>query len=963
MDKKFLTAPAGMEFRPVSFYFLNHVLEESELRRQIREMADKGFGGAMLHPRDGLKTPYLTGEFARAVEVCLDEAKKCGMQIWLYDENHYPSGPAGDLLYMETPDRTQKSIAPVFEKYVAPFEEIDFDRPDGFDVPGGRIRLTGDKFYQAIETSLISGKSSVYNGKRNFPGDEAYICVIAEFSLLDAANFAAGIYAGAHSPDCFDADLTDEFINITHKFYADRFGKDFGKHIPGIFADNFCPNFGIVRRSAPWGKDFGRRFENATDMPVESVIPALFSDRIPDFEAKRIAFWDFFGKESLKNYYHRITAFCRQHNLMTTGHLCLEDGMAEHVRQIGDYFEVMRGMALTAVDQLGPVTKGDPVAGSLENDIEDLTGCIRNTASAALWQGNPRVMCESFGLASAFWDLDLLEMRRISGWLFAQGVDLFVPHGLYYSIAGHRKWECTPDHLHNGIWHHYRAWSDWIGKLCQLSANSLPQSKVLVYYPVTALRATIELGVDSAADRDKTCLNHGEKSHLVQQTFRKVLRELSAAHIQYEVIDDASLAAFDSDGSCTLPGDRGKMKFDAIVIPRSEIIPAESCDFLRKFSGRKLFVDCKTKRSYSRGKIENTAIDGELLSVNETVAALKNYALLNTDTNAGIVMRKFSKDDTDFTVIFNSATAAEEIAVTVPDDAVWFKVADNSFVPAESGKITLLPAEIFILVENSGISADVRTTAPADKTIPANWQISAVDSNFLRIPVWQTEYRGLKKYHTASFEIGEVPDDLTLMLDWDLSPNEIKGGRIMFTQILVNGQKVPPAVHGTILDRNIWECDIAALALPGRNHVEIIQDGYLMKYEKPIPPLLLAGNFTVRDGIISAPAAPGWGDTVTQGYRYYCGRYQVSAEAALPDVKNIELTALFDNISVEVSVNGTFAGYLLNSPGKVDLSKFAGQNVRITLTGAVTPHNLWENDKEPVATGFAAAPEIKYGEI
>ena len=60
--------------------------EEDELRRQIAEQDEKGFGGVMCHGRDGLRTAYLEREWEEALRVILDECEKRGMIVWLYDE-------------------------------------------------------------------------------------------------------------------------------------------------------------------------------------------------------------------------------------------------------------------------------------------------------------------------------------------------------------------------------------------------------------------------------------------------------------------------------------------------------------------------------------------------------------------------------------------------------------------------------------------------------------------------------------------------------------------------------------------------------------------------------------------------------------------------------------------------------------------------------------------------------------
>ncbi|MFA6480923.1 MAG: glycosyl hydrolase, partial [Victivallaceae bacterium] len=415
-----------LKYRPVAFWFLNHRLEEVELRRQIVEMSEKGMGGIMLHARDGLRTAYLKDEWKTAIDAAVAEAEKHGMDVWLYDENHYPSGTAGDNLQIKCPDRTMKSLKVLHEIIAGSNEEVHFCSE----------KLSGDAMVLAASfdnahTADLS--SSVRDGVFNWrvPGDWGRTAVI---SLRETGYTTCPGHKFSAYPDYLDPDLTDEFIALTHQWYHTHFGDKFGKAIRGIFSDNSCGNFGHIRRSVPWGKDMESRFESATGENIRKHIPKLLCPDLADSERSRLMFWKFFGQTYLDSYFGRIKDYCDKVGLLSTGHLCCEDGLGEHVRQIGDYFDVMRHFSFCAVDHLGPAKRGNPL--TLWKYGEHPHSTIKNTCSAARFMGLPQVMCESFGCASSQWELDLFETKRISGWLAAIGINVFVPHGLYYSIAG-----------------------------------------------------------------------------------------------------------------------------------------------------------------------------------------------------------------------------------------------------------------------------------------------------------------------------------------------------------------------------------------------------------------------------------------------------------------------------------------------------------------------------------------------
>lgn len=58
-------------------------------------------GGFFIHSRDGLETVYMGQEWMELVRSTVETAEALDMQAWLYDEDRWPSGFAGDLFKPE----------------------------------------------------------------------------------------------------------------------------------------------------------------------------------------------------------------------------------------------------------------------------------------------------------------------------------------------------------------------------------------------------------------------------------------------------------------------------------------------------------------------------------------------------------------------------------------------------------------------------------------------------------------------------------------------------------------------------------------------------------------------------------------------------------------------------------------------------------------------------------------------
>src|SRR5579884_2828483 len=134
-------------YRLVPFWFWNDDMEVEEIGRQIKEMAEKGVGGFFICARQGLKTPYLSDEWFRYVEVAVRVAQECGMEVWLYDEYPYPSGMSGGEVTLEHPEARHRQLlhrslvidGPQTLSYELPWAKVLFARAIPLREPAGAL--------------------------------------------------------------------------------------------------------------------------------------------------------------------------------------------------------------------------------------------------------------------------------------------------------------------------------------------------------------------------------------------------------------------------------------------------------------------------------------------------------------------------------------------------------------------------------------------------------------------------------------------------------------------------------------------------------------------------------------------------------------------------------------------------------------------------------------------------------
>ena len=92
------------------FWFWNGQEEEGEITHQLEMMAAQGISGVTIHARTGNSIPYLSKRWMELVAFACAECHRLQMQIWLYDEDGFPSGKAGGLLLARHPECRRQAL-------------------------------------------------------------------------------------------------------------------------------------------------------------------------------------------------------------------------------------------------------------------------------------------------------------------------------------------------------------------------------------------------------------------------------------------------------------------------------------------------------------------------------------------------------------------------------------------------------------------------------------------------------------------------------------------------------------------------------------------------------------------------------------------------------------------------------------------------------------------------------------
>jgi len=94
------------DIRPglIPFWMLNDASSVEEKVAYMRRCRAGGIEGLCLHCRPGNLVPFASDEWFGMIRALVEEGARLGMQMWLYDEDPYPSGAAGGLVMAERPE-------------------------------------------------------------------------------------------------------------------------------------------------------------------------------------------------------------------------------------------------------------------------------------------------------------------------------------------------------------------------------------------------------------------------------------------------------------------------------------------------------------------------------------------------------------------------------------------------------------------------------------------------------------------------------------------------------------------------------------------------------------------------------------------------------------------------------------------------------------------------------------------
>lgn len=800
------SAEQGENLRVLCFWAWNGTMDYGEMKRQLKDFAEKGIGGVFIHSRAGLKIEYLSEDWFDAFGVAVEECAKLNLEVWIYDEDGWPSGFAGGKVFAASDDFKEKYLKSItvsaeecakLKNIIALYKETE----QGYKL------IAAEK---DINNITLSGE---------------YIAVYATINpvYIDILNYDAVKY----------------FINVTHEEYKKRFNQHFGKTIKGIFTDepHFSPN------GLPWGKYTERDFFNNNGYSIYDALPYMFYKK-GDYRVHRYNFWKNISYMMQNSYCKPYYEWCCKNGLDFTGHYACEEGQIDQISTNGGVMPLYQYQHIAGVDSLG-------------NRLAPLP--IFKQAEAVAWQlNNKKVLCETY--ACSGYDSTFSDILWIWGYQATMGVNIPCLSISMYSLTGTRKRDYPTFFSYQMPW-----WKNF-NKLCSFidfinnkMHNSNKEDGILLIHPKTSIwcekgsEAEIEekkissdfrVLTEALVDLQKS-FDYGDED-ILANNFKICERKLSVGKVKYNTVIVPPMCNIEKS---TLDIIREFSRYGGKVIFINELpvligaMPAQknSFDFekicltLRIDMLRKYFVcneslpdieliDCYTRRTALGFCTAVRICEGDkfMLAVNRAREEKRNVRVRVNGENQII------KETIDGRKLHLECNYDEHNDVTYAD--IQFDEQEVCFITTCAEKSLKQP-------KSAGEFVQISSKSLSGFGINIGENSLVIDKVCYKIDDGEFSEEDYAIFTTPNFysKINGIDKDVLLTMKYNFTVKQIPDGTIALVceddgaQVLINGLSVNKA--GWHIDREFGRFDITDKIKIGVNEVLLIKKIKKFKFE------------------------------------------------------------------------------------------------------------------------------------
>jgi hypothetical protein len=445
LERQFRELPMEARRQTGPLFWLHGDESQDRLEMYVGKVAEGGNGCFTTESRP--HNDWLGPGWWRDLTICLNAAKKHNLQMWIFDEQWWPSqGVAGKV----PPRYSAKRLAAT---------AADVEGPREFAAGG----YNGDRYVAVIAGRVTS------DGK--IEGDSLMDLAqyVQDGKLLwqvPAGKWKVMRFTHVHGPalgqngqlsvDGASRDCVAWFLRTVYQPHYDHFGADFGKTIRGFFFDE-------PETRGDWGTELNATLAEWKVDWKKAYVAYKFELAGEEQIAAKYQYLDAFAETWGRIMYGGMTDWCRQRGVKSIGHFMEHGSLYLHPEFCaGDMMRLMKYCSMGGIDAVfSQFATGKRVTYDAPTWQ---TPKLASSVSHVFGKPDDVAMVEIFGARGQ--DLTYSEMKWWTDHIQVSGVNFMIPHS--FNPRSPYDGDCPPYFYNGGFeprWPLYRVYADYTSRL------------------------------------------------------------------------------------------------------------------------------------------------------------------------------------------------------------------------------------------------------------------------------------------------------------------------------------------------------------------------------------------------------------------------------------------------------------------------------------------------------------------
>jgi len=851
MDKRLSDVLSQKENNYLLPFYWQHGDHYNLIPQQIRRIYDSGCRAFCVESRPH---PDFVGDtWWRDMELILKEAKELGMQVWLLDDDKFPTGHAAGMIAKKYPHLRQWELIERHIDVVGPAPDTciiyDGENEENILLGAFAYRRNADQG-ESCEYEGIDITRHIHNGYLSWDIPDGVWRIFFYYK--------SRIGGKREYIDMINPQSVKVLIEAVYESHWEHFKDYFGSTFMGFFSDEPCFGNEIYKQQRFDNGFYESRIgKHALALPWNERVLSMMRERlgydpIPhlnllwyeddqngDLQSElRFAYMDTVTLLYSECFTKQLASWCHAHGVQYIGHI-IEDMNCRMRYGAGHYFRALGWQDMSGIDivlhQVMPGMEHYIHTSTCSSGVSggEFFHYVLAKLGASLAHLTPamqgRAMCEVFGAYG--WGEDTAMMKYLIDHLLVRGINHFVPHAFSSKFPDP---DCPP-HFgaegHDPSFEGFSALMKYANKAAHLLTEATHKANAAILYNMEG----------EWASRFNNAM-----------TMEPIALRLYDAHIDYDIVCPDLI-----DSGCVINNRLciAKEQFDCLIVHYADHLPKAVQERLHRLHNRGLPV------WFINALPENLCFDGTALMPDRLVPLMQELGMTDVQVEQGYPFLRIYhavRDGQDIFMFFNEDYGnIADTTLKLPCTGDYARlnlltdIITGGHTPDGSFKLRLLPnqSQIVIFGDCEGLPSELSFTEEVPISPVFELSLASCDDLGKFIPYGKFD----------SFFNLNAPDacpDFSGKMRYTFSFDAVKKGGRIFLDLGRVGQNATLVINGVDCGIRIsrpYLFEITHAIKDGENFAEIVVSNTLAQRVRDhfshylqLAPSGLLGGITLR---------------------------------------------------------------------------------------------------------------------